>query len=96
MIYGILVFSHIFICVSLIMIVLLQAGKGAGLGNLLGGGGGDQLLSAPSGSAFMKKITTGLAVGFVLTSLLLTISASRRNSQSLMQQLPMASPSGTR
>src|SRR5882762_8476991 len=87
--YGIVVFLHIIVCIGLILVVLFQAGKGAGLGNLFGGGGGDQLFSAPSGSAFIRKLTTGMAIVFVLTSLSLTLITSQRNQRSLMEQLPM-------
>ena len=87
--YGILVFVHIIVCVGLILVVLFQAGKGAGLGNLFGGGGGDQLFSAPSGSAFIRKLTTVMAVVFVITSLSLTIITSQRSSRSLLEQVPM-------
>ena len=86
--YGILIFVHIIVCVGLILVVLFQAGKGAGLGNLFGGGGGDQLFSAPSGSAFIRKLTTGMAIVFVFTSLGLTILTSQRNQHSLMEQIP--------
>ncbi len=93
--YGFLVFVHIIICVALILVVLFQAGKGAGLGNLFGGGGGgDQLFSAPSGTAFIKKLTTGIALCFVLTSVILTILSSRRSSRSLMESIPMPSGPG--
>src|SRR5258708_32550528 len=87
--YAFFVFVHILVCIGLILVVLFQAGKGAGLGNLFGGGGGDQLFSAPSGSAFIRKLTTGMAIVFVLTSLSLTIVTSHRNSQSLPEQVPM-------
>jgi len=33
--YSVFVFIHIIICIGLILVVLFQAGKGAGLGNLL-------------------------------------------------------------
>jgi preprotein translocase subunit SecG len=91
--YGFLVFVHIIDCVGLILVVLFQAGKGAGLGNLFGGGGGDQLFSAPSGSAFIRKLTTGMAIVFVLTSLGLTILTTQRSQRSLLEQVPM--PQGT-
>src|SRR5690348_16735354 len=94
MAYGFVVFLHILVCIGLILIVLLQAGKGAGLGGLLGGGGGDQLFSAPSGSAFIKKATTAMAIVFVITSLSLTVLASHRQQRSLMEQVPMPPVSG--
>ena len=86
--YTLLVFFHILICIALILVVLFQQGKGAGLGNLFGGGGGDQLFSAPSGSAFIRKLTTGLAIVFVLTSVILTMLSSRHGTESLMNQIP--------
>jgi len=88
--YGLFVFIHILVCIGLILLVLLQAGKGAGLGNLFGGGGGDQLFSAPSGSAFIRKVTTGMAIVFICTSITLTIMASNRNRRSLLEQMPMS------
>ena len=87
--YGFLVFVHIIVCIGLILVVLFQAGKGAGLGNLFGGGGGDQLFSAPSGSAFIRKLTTGMAIVFVMTSLGLTILTTQRSQRSLLEQIPM-------
>src|ERR1700735_212582 len=87
--YGFFVFIHIIVCVGLILVVLFQAGKGAGLGNLFGGGGGgDQLFSAPSGSAFIKKVTTGMAVVFIITSVTLTLLSSQKNRRSLLETLP--------
>ncbi len=91
--YGLFVFVHILVCVGLILVVLFQAGKGAGLGNLFGGGGGDQLFSAPSGSAFIKKMTTGMAVVFMITSVGLTILTGQRNRRSLLEQIPI--PAGS-
>src|SRR5689334_2832928 len=92
--YGFFVFLHIIVCVGLIMVVLFQAGKGAGLGNLFGGGGGDQLFSAPSGSAFIKKVTTGMAIVFIITSVMLTILSSRQNRRSLLESLPSGPGAG--
>src|SRR5207244_12346129 len=89
--YSVLVFIHVIVCVGLILVVLFQAGKGAGLGNLFGGGGGDQLFSAPSGSAFIRKLTTGMAVVFILTSITLTVLTSHRNQRSLLESMPMPS-----
>ena len=91
--YGFIVVIHMLICISLILIVLFQAGKGAGLGNLMGGGGGDQLFSAPSGSAFIKKFTAGLAIGFIITSLSLTYMASNGR-KSMMESIPMPAAPG--
>jgi preprotein translocase subunit SecG len=87
--YGFLIFVHMIVCIGLILVVLFQAGKGAGLGNLFGGGGGDQLFSAPSGSAFIRKLTVGMAITFIVTSVTLTILASQRHQHSLLEQIPL-------
>jgi preprotein translocase subunit SecG len=93
--YSLFVFVHIVVCVGLILVVLFQAGKGAGLGNIFGGGGGgDQLFSAPSGTAFIKKVTTAMAIVFIITSVMLTILSSRNSRRSLLESLPGGSPSG--
>ena len=87
--YGIIVFVHLIVCIGLILVVLFQAGKGAGLGNLFGGGGGDQLFSAPSGSAFIRKLTVSMALTFIVTSVTLTVLASQRHQHSLLEQIPL-------
>lgn len=72
---------HVFVCLVMILVVLIQSGKGAGLSNIFGtSGGGDSLFSAPSGSSFMRKLTTGLAAAFFVLSLVLTILSAKRNS----------------
>jgi 16S rRNA (cytidine1402-2'-O)-methyltransferase len=71
--YILILILHVIACVSLILIVLLQAGKGSGIAGLFGGGGSDQLFSAPSGMAFIKasgenfyeKILEGKTVALV-------------------------------
>ena len=86
--YTIVLILHLIVCVGLIMIVLLQAGKGQGIAGLFGGGGSDQLFSAPSGLAFIKKITVAMAVIFVLTSLTLTVMSARQGLRSVTNQIP--------
>jgi preprotein translocase subunit SecG len=92
--YGFVVFIHLIVCIGLILVVLFQTGKGAGLGNLFGGGGGDQLFSAPSGSAFIRKMTTGMAIVFILTSVGLTILTAHRNQRSLLEGMPIPGAPG--
>lgn len=92
--HSILLGIHIFVCVSLILIVLLQAGKSSGLG-IFGGGGSDALFNAPSGSAFLKKATTIMAVIFVMTSIGLTYLSSHRGMKTItgrIQPQPVQQP----
>jgi preprotein translocase subunit SecG len=86
--YILVLIIHLIACVSLILIVLLQTGKGSAITGLFGGGGADQLMSAPSGMAFIKKITVVMAVVFVFTSLILTVSSARRGMKTITGQIP--------
>ena len=75
---------HVLVCFALILIVLLQAGKGAEMGAAFGGA--SQTLFGSAGSmGFMTKLTTVAAVIFMATSLLLAFSSTRRAS-SVMQE----------
>ncbi len=86
--YTLVLMLHLTVCIGLILIVLLQAGKGQGIAGLFGGGGSDQLFSAPSGMAFIKKITVAMAVIFVITSLTLTVMTARQSIKSVTGQIP--------
>jgi len=84
MLYTFLIILHILICLVLILIVLLQAGKGADMGAAFGGSSQTVFGSSGAGT-FLGKMTAGVAVLFMLTSLALTYSASHR-STSLMDR----------
>ena len=78
---------HVLACLFLIVVVLLQTGKGADMGAVFGGG--SQTLFGSSGAGnFLTKLTTGTAIAFMLTSLILTWGASRPQSSSLLDRLP--------
>ncbi len=63
--------THVIVCVVLIMVVLLQAGKGASMGAAFGGS--SQTVFGSSGPAtFLSKMTTWIAIIFMLTSLALS------------------------
>ena len=70
---------HIFVSVSLGLIVLLQAGKGASMGAAFGGAS-QTIFGSPGAAGFLTKITTGAAVLFMMTSFFLTILSSQRTS----------------
>ena len=63
--------------IFLVLVVLLQAGKGASLSGLFGGGGGEAIFGGGGGDIFLKKLTTILVVLFMITSLTLAILSSR-------------------
>jgi len=89
---------HIAVAVFLILVVLLQTGKGAEMGAAFGGS--SQTLFGGGGPAgFMAKLTTAAAVCFMVTSLgLAYISSSSRLGEVNLpasQELPGQAPSGT-
>jgi preprotein translocase subunit SecG len=74
--YTFLVVLHVLVSVMLIMVVLLQSGKGAGMGAAFGGGS-QTLFGARGQTTFMHKLTAGMAVLFMTLSVVLaTMSAS--------------------
>ena len=69
--------SHVIVCLFLIIVVLLQSGKAADLAGAFGGMG-SQTAFGPRGSAtLLSKATTISAVLFMITSLSLSILATR-------------------
>ena len=75
--YLAILLIHILVCVFLIIVVLLQSGKAADLAGAFGGMG-SQTAFGPRGSAtLLSKATTVSAVVFMLTSLSLSILATR-------------------
>lgn len=88
--YTFLEIIHVIACVLMILVVLLQTGRGAGLAVF--GGGGDSLINTPSGSDFMKKFTATLAGTFAFTSLFLTLLSSRAGLTSVTARRAPAPP----
>jgi len=70
---------HLILALCLIGAVLLQRSEGGGLGIGGGGGGGagGGVMSGRSAATALSKLTWVLAIGFLITSISLTILASR-------------------
>jgi len=75
---------HVFVAIALIMIVLLQTGKGADMGLAFGGGSSQTLFGTTGASTFLSKATTVIAIVFMLTTFSLTIMWGKRNESSIM------------
>jgi preprotein translocase subunit SecG len=74
---------HVLVCVFLIIVVLLQSGKAADLAGAFGGMG-SQTAFGPRGSAtLLSKATTVSAIVFMVTSLSLSILATRNAGSSV-------------
>ena len=75
---------HLLVTLGLILIVLLQSGKGADIGAAFGGGSSQTVFGGRGAATFLSKMTSALAILFMLTSLTLTILASQRESRSVV------------
>lgn len=82
---------HIFICLFLIGVILLQAGKGADIGAVFGGA--SQTLFGGRGPAtFLNKLTIVISVLFLLTSVWLATIGEQKGSESVVGEVPIEEP----
>ena len=66
---------HLILALCLIGVVLLQRSEGGGLG--MGGGGGGGVMSGRSAATALAKLTWIFAIGFICTSITLTVLAAK-------------------
>ena len=79
---------HVIVCIALIMIVLLQTGKGADMGAAFGGGSSQTLFGSTGASTFLSKATTAAAILFMLTSLILAYMSGNKTGKSIVMEAP--------
>jgi preprotein translocase subunit SecG len=101
--YTVVLAVHVVLAVTLVGLVLLQQGKGADLEAVMGGGA-NTLFGVGGASSLLVRMTTGIAVSFMLTSVLLVKLASTNPgatrtspdamSGSVLEGAPVASPAG--
>jgi preprotein translocase subunit SecG len=87
LLYIALVVLYVIICFFLILVVLLQQGKGADIAGAFGGGGSQTAFGARGATTFLHKLTTGAFVAFILISVVLSIMEARPK-KSVIQTLP--------
>ena len=71
MLYYLAVALYIVVCLFLIIVVLLQPGKGEGMGAAFGGSSTGSVFGGRGASTVLTKMTTGAAVLFMLLSIVL-------------------------
>ena len=80
---------HIIVCLSLVMLVLLQHGKGADMGATFGGS--SQTVFGSDGPVpLLNKVTTAAAVIFMVTSVILAYQSAHSTSSSVMRAIEPA------
>ncbi len=83
---------HILVSLSLILIVLLQAGKGADIGAAFGAGSSQTMFGSRGAATFLQKATAVAAITFMLTSMALTYASNKSRSQSVTERGGAKSP----
>jgi len=88
--YVLLVIVHVVVALTLILVVLLQVGKGQSIGAAFGGAGSSQTFFGSRGPAtFLSHLTTISAAVFMLTSLSLAyLSMSGGQGSSMTHKAP--------
>jgi preprotein translocase subunit SecG len=85
---------HVLICIGLIIVVLLQTGKGAGMASVFGGGGGGALVGGKGFGGILAKATAALAIAFMLTSITLSLMPRGGHVSSVREGLTPAEATG--
>jgi len=83
----IIIAVHVSVCIALIMIVLLQRGKGADMGAAFGGSS-QTVFGSGGATSFLHKVTTVAAIIFMLTSLGLSFFYGKVGTSSIMEGVP--------
>jgi preprotein translocase subunit SecG len=91
---------HLLVCVILVLMILLQSGKGADIGAVFGGGSSNTVFGSTGAATFLSKVTIGAAVTFMCTSIILTYFSGKSVSveKSIMteqQAQPSQAPTGS-
>ena len=87
--YVVITIIHVMACIFLVLVVLLQTGKGADMGAVFGGSSSTVFGSSGAGT-FLTRLTTVTAIVFMLTSLSLTYFSARRNTATVFDTAPPA------
>ncbi len=77
---------HVLVCAILILLVLLQRGKGAEIGAVFGGGASSTLFGSRGAGNFLTKLTSGAAIIFMGTSLWLAVRSHESISSRLLEE----------
>lgn len=82
---------HVIVSIGLILVVLLQTGKGAEMGAVFGGSSSTIFGSSGAGN-FLTRLTTGMAIVFMITSLMLGYFSGRHSSTSVFDTRSESAP----
>ena len=83
--YYLVTALHVLVCVFLILVVLLQSGKGADLASAFGGASTQTAFGSRGPASFLSKVTTGAAVVFMITCLSLSLLTTKPEAKSILE-----------
>jgi preprotein translocase subunit SecG len=89
MIFGIMLFIFIVVCIFLCMLILIQSDKGGGISGAIGGGfsSASNLLGSQDTASILTKATTGFAVAFLGLCLIMSVFLSHPTSAQVKSAL---------
>jgi preprotein translocase subunit SecG len=90
LLYYAFVVLHVLVCLILILVVLLQSGKGADLAGAFGGGATQTAFGSRGPASFLSKATTGAAIVFMITSIALSGLSPGSSAQSVLETTKQA------
>ena len=77
MLYYLVATVYVIVCLVLMLVILLQQGKGGDIANAFGGGSSQAVFGARSGATLLTRATSVLAALFVIGALALTVIGTR-------------------
>lgn len=83
--HTLIVILHVVVSIAMILVILLQTGKGSDIGAVFGGGSSQTLFGSTGPTSFLSKLTAGAAVLFMITSLFLAYFSGTGSSKSIMK-----------
>jgi len=90
MLYGLVIAFHVIACLVLILVILLQAGRGGGLSEAFGGGASSmQTIFGAKTNVFLTRATATAAILYLITCLLLGVMTAKRGKSLLRLQRKM-------
>ncbi len=89
---ALILLIHVLVAISIVVLVLLQHGKGADVGATFGSGGSQTMFGSAGSMSFFMKLTGVLAAIFFATSLTLSYLASHQ--QRVSSRLQSVTPAG--
>jgi preprotein translocase subunit SecG len=95
--FTFLVVLYVIVCVFLILVVLVQQGRGADLAGAFGGGS-QQTFGPRGATTFLHKLTTGFFVTFIVLAILLAVVESRPSTSVIKEgpRNPKAAPAAAK